>query len=125
MAAIGSITVNTMTGYPTPAAMDHDAYARPGSDTVYRRDLGKRPTPATIDTISFISGLTETLGDDAADAVNARYALKGTAVTVTDAHGVEHELTFIAEVIVHSVKLVRYLSADAIEIRTRWTVEGA
>ena len=123
MAAIGSITVNTMTGYPTPAAMDHDAYARPGSNTIYRRDLGKRPTPATIDTTTLITG--EGLGAAATAAVDARYALKGTTVTVTDAHEVEHELTFIAEVIVHSVKLVRYLSADAIEIRTRWTVEGA
>jgi hypothetical protein len=122
MASIGSVTVNTMKGAPTVKATASDSYARPGSDRIDRRDLGKRPTPTIIETTSFITG--EGLPAAANTARSTRRALKGTSVTVTDSHGTEHATTFIADVDVAPAQAVWYAGAAAMLIVTRWTVEG-
>ena len=120
MASIGSVTVDTMVGAPTAAGNGFETFVRAGSDRIDRTILGKRPSPSPIDTTTLIVA-----GAAAADTARAaRMALKSTLQTVTDAHGTEHSNVFIADVQPLAGRAVRYLGADAIQLVTRWIVEG-
>ena len=123
MASIGAVTVTTMVGAPTSSALEADAFARPGSDRIDRRQVGNRPMPALIETTTLITGGGLAAAADAAR--KARRALQGTLQTVTDAHGTVHANTFIAVVDVAPGRAIIHEGAAAIQISTQWTVEGA
>jgi len=123
MASIGSISVDTMMGSPTAKGLVTDEYARKGSDRIDRTQVGTRPVPAMIETTTLITGAT--LAVDADAARKARMALQGTLQTVTDAHGTAHANTMIRIVDPAPARRIIYKGADAIQLRTRWTVEGS
>jgi len=113
---IDSTEFATMRGRPIGAAILVDRIDVAGVDYVATRERGLRCPEVEIVTDSFHA----TVG--AADGVAEDcLAMKGTEVTITDAHGVEHENVLIVDM----VPIVRAClhGSDTAHLRCRWLVQ--
>lgn len=122
MAAIGAITVDIMRGLPDPYGDELEQIERTGVDGSAFFIKGARAAPRQIETVeTFVKASTTPQAK-----LQAYLALKGTIVTLTDAHGTSWTNILIADVsaTVSPVAAVSGGTANATAmISASWTVK--
>jgi phosphotransacetylase len=81
MPSIGSATFKFLSGLPAPGGMSLDEITRANADGVSLREIGKRPGPVSLNSFVDIAAA------NVKTTIESYHALRGTLVTVTDAHG--------------------------------------